>query len=140
MTNIDNNRNAAIEGLRGVSIILVIIFHAGAPFLKGGGVGVDVFFVISGFLIKSLLTRERDRVGAINLRNFYMRRLLRLAPAFLLLIVVVCGAGLFFFSAQRLRDNFIDSLIAMFYMSNWARALDLHPPELLAHTWSLSIE
>lgn len=129
-----------LDGLRGVAIVGVMVFHAGAPFLKGGFIGVDIFFVLSGFLITSLLVSEFNRCGTVNLKNFYIRRMLRLAPALIVLLLVLCLASFFFLSSQEANSNYIDSLIALAYLSNWARAFSIHPPYLLGHTWSLSIE
>src|SRR3972149_10144231 len=69
-----------IEGLRGIAVLLVVLFHAGLP-IPGGFIGVDVFFVISGFLITGLLVREHERTGRVSLSNFYARRIRRLLPA-----------------------------------------------------------
>src|SRR3989304_4392882 len=68
------------EGLRGIAVLLVVLFHAGLP-IPGGFIGVDVFFVISGFLITGLLVREHERPGRVSLSNFYARRVRRLPPA-----------------------------------------------------------
>jgi peptidoglycan/LPS O-acetylase OafA/YrhL len=129
-----------LNGLRGVAILAVMIFHSGAPFLKGGFLGVEVFFVLSGFLITSLLVLEYDRHGSVSLKNFYIRRVLRLGPALIVLLFVVCLGTYLFRSQQRFHSAYIDSLIALFYLSNWARAFSIHPPYYLGHTWSLSIE
>src|SRR5690606_790013 len=69
-----------IEGLRAIAVLLVLFFHAGLP-PRGGYIGVDIFFVISGFLITSLLVREAERTGTISLSQFYARRVRRLLPA-----------------------------------------------------------
>jgi peptidoglycan/LPS O-acetylase OafA/YrhL len=71
----------ALDGLRGFAVVVVMLLHANVSSLKGGFIGVDIFFVLSGFLITFLLVREFDREQHINLRNFYFRRVLRLAPA-----------------------------------------------------------
>src|SRR4026207_976885 len=76
-----------IEGLRGLAVLLVVVFHAGLP-LPGGFIGVDVFFVISGFLITGLLLRERERSGRIDLLAFYARRVRRLLPAALVVLLL----------------------------------------------------
>src|SRR5215217_7361539 len=82
-----------IEGLRGVAILLVVLFHARVRALAGGFVGVDVFFVLSGFFITGLLVRERETDGGIDLSAFYGRRALRLLPALLLvLLATLLGA------------------------------------------------
>ncbi|MCZ9345616.1 acyltransferase, partial [Streptomyces sp. TRM76130] len=70
-----------IEGLRALAIGLVLLYHAGAARLAGGYVGVDVFFVISGFLITGLLVRELERTGRVSLTGFYARRMRRLLPS-----------------------------------------------------------
>ncbi len=82
-----------IEGMRAVAIGAVLLCHAGLPFLAGGYVGVDVFFVISGFLITRLLLGELDRTGGISLRRFYARRARRLLPLTAVLLASV-GGGL----------------------------------------------
>lgn len=129
-----------LDGLRGAAILSVMAFHAHAPFLKGGFIGVDAFFVLSGFLITSLLVSEYDRYISVSLKNFYMRRMLRLAPALIVLLLIFCLISFLFLSYQQANRNYIDSLISLFYLSNWARAFSLHPPYFLGHTWSLSIE
>ena len=129
-----------LDGLRGAAILSVMAFHAHASFLKGGFIGVDIFFVLSGFLITSLLVLEFDRYGSVSLKNFYMRRVLRLTPALIALLIVFCLASFLFLSNEEANSNYIDSVISLFYLSNWARAFSLHPPNFLGHTWSLSIE
>ena len=111
-------------------MLLVVASHAGVPgFGFAGQVGVTMFFVLSGFLITTLLFDERDRTGRIDLAAFYWRRALRLLPALIMVIVFV---GL------ALRD-WLPSLWAVSYVGNWARIVgnDLGP---LNHTWSLAIE
>lgn len=130
----------ALDGLRGIAIIAVMLFHAWAQLLPGGYIGVDIFFVLSGFLITSVLIREYKQVGMINLKNFYIRRLLRLSPALLLLLLTFVIYSYIFLERVKITQNLTDSLIALFYLSNWARAFQIHPPDLLGHTWSLSIE
>ncbi|MHC4270388.1 MAG: acyltransferase family protein, partial [Planctomycetota bacterium] len=129
-----------LDGIRGVSILAVMLFHAGAPFLKGGFIGVDIFFVLSGFLITTLLLKEYDQNKHLNLKNFYLRRVLRLAPALILFLLVLSIYSIILLDEVRVKYNLIDSLFALFYMSNWMHALQIHPPNLLRHTWSLSIE
>ncbi len=128
----------ALDGLRGMAIIGVMIYHAGI--LKGGSIGVDMFFVLSGFLITSLLISEFDGYGSINLKNFYIRRILRLAPALIVMLIVYCLASFVVLSEEKANRNYIDALISVAYLTNWARAFSIHPPDFLGHTWSLSIE
>ena len=136
-----------IEGLRAVAILAVLAFHAGVPFLPGGFVGVDVFFVISGFLITGLLLRERQTHGRINLPTFYARRARRLLPAALVVIVVTIAASAFLLSALQFREVAIDGAAAALYVSNYRFAVsatdyfaaDAAPSPLL-HFWSLGVE
>jgi peptidoglycan/LPS O-acetylase OafA/YrhL len=81
-----------IEGLRALAVGLVIAFHAELPFLRGGFVGVDVFFVLSGYLITSLLMQEISSSGTVNFARFYARRARRLLPAPITMVFVVCSA------------------------------------------------
>src|SRR5215208_850972 len=95
----------ALDGLRGIAVLGVLAVHTthifGVPLLRGGSLGVDVFFVLSGFLITSLLVEEWTRSGSVSLINFYRRRALRLVPALtLLLICLVLGARAAFPAAE----------------------------------------
>jgi len=108
--------------------------------LPGGFAGVDIFFVLSGFLITTLLIQEFDRTGSISLRNFYMRRALRLGPALIALLIVLCLLSFVLYDQARARGNCRDALIALFYASNWVRVFTRNQLGLLAHTWSLSCE
>src|SRR4051812_9783276 len=78
-----------LEGLRGVAILLVVLFHAGVSWLSGGFVGVDVFFVLSGFFITGLLVREYSETGEVDTFAFYGRRALRLLPPLLVVLVAI---------------------------------------------------
>jgi peptidoglycan/LPS O-acetylase OafA/YrhL len=128
----------ALDGIRAFAVIAVMMYHA--RFAKGGFIGVDIFFVLSGFLITSLLVREFDSQLRIDLRKFYFRRLLRLAPALVLFLTIFASISMLVLDADKSRSNLIDTFIALFYLSNWAWAFQIHPPHFLAHTWSLSIE
>ncbi len=133
----------ALDGIRGLAVAGVMLAHAaaGAPYLQGGAVGVDAFFVLSGFLITSILVREYDdSAGRISMRRFYARRVLRLGPALIALLLTILAGSWLLLDPAGARDNTIDVLITLFYATNWARAFQLHPPNLLGHTWSLSIE
>jgi len=134
---------AALDGLRGIAVLLVMLTHAiyGAPYFQGGSIGVDIFFVLSGFLITYLLVREHDRHRhRISFWKFYARRALRLGPALALLLVVLALGGHLFLDRETARSNLIDVAITIAYAVNWARAFDLHHVRLLSHAWSLSIE
>jgi len=136
---------AALDGLRGVAVGGVLLFHAGH--LAGGFLGVDLFFTLSGFLITSLLLVEREATGRIDLRRFWVRRVRRLLPA--LVVVVVAAAAL---APVVLRDASLppfrtQALATLGYVANWAevaRARDywalFDEPLPLDHAWSVAIE
>ncbi len=125
---------SGIDGLRAVSALLVVAFHARV--VPGGFVGVDVFFVISAFLITGILQREVQHHGAIRLSRFYLRRLARLGPALaFMLLAYVAFAPLIWPAHPHLSD----ALLAAFYVSNYSFAL-FNSPLYLQHTWSLSVE
>jgi peptidoglycan/LPS O-acetylase OafA/YrhL len=131
----------ALNSLRGLAVLLVFMFHAGVPGFTGAFIGVDIFFVLSGFLITILLIQEHQQKGTIDFRNFYMRRLLRLFPALFTLLTVVIIFSYFFFNdpAEKI-FQLHDALITLFYVSNWTRAFDMERPTILGHCWSLSVE
>jgi peptidoglycan/LPS O-acetylase OafA/YrhL len=129
----------ALDGLRGIAILAVMVFHSeNNSILKGGFIGVDIFFVLSGFLISRILTREYQKTGSIDLKNFYWRRSLRLLPALILLIlaflITSIGIGI------GIKHSIIEALISLFYISNWVRAFKIYSLNFLGHTWSLAIE
>jgi peptidoglycan/LPS O-acetylase OafA/YrhL len=137
----------ALDGLRGIAVLIVMVYHlefllpALDLWVSGGFLGVDVFFVLSGFLITSVLLKEYDKTQKINLWRFYLRRFLRLMPAYWLFLSV-----LYFFAFDILPyqeavsihsdGNFI---YAFFYLMNWHSASDGGGGNL-NHTWSLAIE
>ena len=136
-----------LDGLRGVAVILVIIFHSGLSWLPGGFLGVSVFFTLSGFLITSLLINECENTGRIDLKSFWGRRLRRLAPASLVVIAGVIGLASRLstsIEASRIKG---DAISATLYFSNWQFIYSGHSygelfaaPSPLQHLWSLSIE
>jgi peptidoglycan/LPS O-acetylase OafA/YrhL len=132
----------ALDGLRAVAVIGVILFHGG--YLRGGYLGVDLFFVLSGFLITSLLLKEPD---GVRLVRFWSRRARRLLPALLLLLAAVAGYAAFLAAPTELQRIRGDSWATLLYYANWHAVLaeqrywDLFStPSPLAHTWSLAIE
>lgn len=129
----------ALDGVRALAIILVIVFHSGCPFLAGGFVGVDVFFVLSGFLITTILATEIQQSGTIHYGNFFARRLLRLVPALALLLSVYLLAAS---RGSNFRHHLTDAGLAI-YLADFSRAWGWYGggrPGLLGHTWSLAIE
>jgi peptidoglycan/LPS O-acetylase OafA/YrhL len=126
-----------LDGLRGIAIFQVLLLHAGVPFIKGGWVGVDLFFVLSGFLITSLLMREQEKTGRISLKHFYMRRVLRLMPAVIVMLAVFLVVAAFRPDFDR---SLRSALYVLFYIANWMRAFGHGMSIEIAHCWSLSIE
>ena len=136
-----------IDGLRAIAVMAVVLFHAGLPSLDGGFVGVDIFFVISGFLITSILVKEAEQTGTISVSNFYARRVRRLMPAGLLVVITVLIVGLFLYPADGERQSLIASAIAAtLFISNiyfWRKAgyfAESSENLPLLHTWTLSVE
>jgi peptidoglycan/LPS O-acetylase OafA/YrhL len=115
-------------------------FHAYVPGFSGGALGVDVFFVLSGFLITSILLEEWRRDSDVSLRNFYLRRAFRLLPALAALLLVIQLHSLTVFRGTRFWDTEKAIAAVLCYVANWVRALNLFPLGTLAHAWSLSIE
>lgn len=136
-----------IEGLRAVAVLLVLAYHARVPGFTGGYIGVDVFFVISGFLITGLITRELESTGGLRLATFYARRARRLLPAALVVIVATVVASALVLPPLRAGDVAVDGAAAAVYAGNLRYALqatdylqaDLDPSPLL-HFWSLGAE
>jgi peptidoglycan/LPS O-acetylase OafA/YrhL len=132
----------ALDGLRGLALLAVMGIHTNPTVLPGGFLGVDVFFVLSGFLITFLLVREHQKFGSVGLRQFYLRRALRLCPA-LWCLLLVFGLGTLVFGTHHDLDVFRRTLpSALLYFFNWRLAYPTLPevPEGLRHLWSLAIE
>src|SRR5215469_7365607 len=130
-------RWAGLDGLRAAAIAAVLGTHFGF-FGPIAVIGVDLFFVISGFLITSLLLRERDSSGSVALWAFWTRRALRLLPALACAMVFACVMALM--ASPALRHETMTGLPWVpFYLGNWYMAAGGHGLGLLAHTWSLSI-
>jgi peptidoglycan/LPS O-acetylase OafA/YrhL len=132
--------------VRAVAVTLVLVSHGGIPGLEGGFIGVDVFFVLSGFLITSLLLDELDYTGRIDLTGFWRRRAKRLLPALIVMVLAVAIGSRMFASdsVARLRD---DAVAAFAWVANWsfvAQKTDYFTqggtPSPLQHTWSLGVE
>jgi peptidoglycan/LPS O-acetylase OafA/YrhL len=135
-----------LDGLRGVAIALVVIFHTGLGALPGGYLGIDLFFVLSGYLITTLLVTEYSRRHRIDLKNFWIRRIRRLFPA---LLVVLAAIALFVLvtNDQSVTSNLRwDGLSTLFYVANWRFIASgqsyfaSFSPSPLRHTWSLAVE
>ena len=136
-----------LDGLRGLAVIGVLLFHGGFTWAKGGFLGVSTFFTLSGFLITNLLVREWDRSEGINLGRFWARRFRRLLPAALIAIALVGVVWWRIGSAEQLNSLRGDMLAALGYVANWRfltggkSYADLFlSPSPLQHFWSLAIE
>lgn len=129
---------AALDGLRAVAVLLVLAFHARVPGLQGGLLGVDVFFVLSGYLITRLLLQEHAERGRIDVAAFYGRRLRRLYPALLLMLGAYSVWAPWAFQ-HRAIEHGRDALLAVLYLADYARAF-WQAPVVLQHTWSLAVE
>mgnify|MGYP003583685340 CR=1 FL=1 len=136
-----------IQALRAIAVLLVLIYHVWPSLLPGGYIGVDVFFVISGYLITSLLRRELQATGTISFVDFYARRARRLLPASLLLLTAVLAATYALQPMIYWRETAGDVIAGVFYAENWwlhFKSLDYlaanESPSVVQHFWSLSLE
>ena len=135
-----------LDGLRAIAIIGVLLYHSGIDWMPGGFLGVDVFFVLSGFLITSLILEEYDRAGRVDFRRFYLGRARRLLPAVFVMLIVV-GIAVLVFYRDALSAFREDALATVLYLNNWWYIVvdqsyfeSMGRPPLLKHLWSLSVE
>ena len=127
-----------LDGLRAIAVSLVWLCHLRVPGFANGAIGVDIFFVLSGYLITGVLAGEYRRNGRLDLRNFYIRRALRLSPAlWLLFVATLCWYAI----DPRIRPGMLGAVaISASYLMNWNRIFGWAGEAFLGHTWSLSIE
>src|SRR5215218_2178589 len=136
-----------IQGLRALAILFVVAYHSGVPHVSGGFVGVDFFFVLSGFLITQLMLREIATTGTVSLRRFWARRARRIIPASALVLIATMLAVREFISPVERKAIGIDALWAALFSGNWRfaqqetdyLASDRNPSPIL-HYWSLGVE
>lgn len=138
---------AALDGLRGIAVAAVVAYHLRPEWVPGGFLGVDLFFVLSGYLITSLLLEERAATGRIDLRGFAGRRLRRLLPAMVLVVVAVTLDAALHGSHAQVEQTRRHALAALGYVANWVFIADgdsyfswVVEPSTLRHVWSLAIE
>ncbi len=136
-----------LDGLRGIAVLAVMLFHAGVQWAGGGLLGVDVFFVLSGFLVTSLLLGEHARTGTVKLRQFWARRARRLLPGLFVLLAGVCAYARWASTGTSLTQIRGDALSTLAYVANWHYItagqnyfVRYAPPSPLLHTWSLAVE
>jgi peptidoglycan/LPS O-acetylase OafA/YrhL len=133
------SRRPALDGLRAFAVLAVMAFHT-SPAAHGGFIGVDVFFVVSGYLITTLLLREWSRTGRVDLRLFYLKRALRLGPALLFMLVLAVPLMLTSLKSTMGMPVWVAVTSAVFYVANWANVFVSTGTGPITHTWSLSIE
>ncbi|WP_344505770.1 acyltransferase family protein [Dactylosporangium maewongense] len=140
-------RLPALDGVRAVALCAVLLVHGMPGLLPGGFLGVDLFFVLSGFLITSLLLREAETTGRISLGGFWLRRARRLLPALLLMVAFVLLTARWLLPAQDPAPLRTDAVAALTYWANWRMAdrggdyfTETAAASPLQHTWSLAIE
>lgn len=135
-----------LDGLRAISVAAVIFYHAGFDWMHGGFFGVEVFFVVSGFLITTLLIEEREKTGQVSLSQFWLRRARRLFPALFLMLGALAVWVAVFGSAEQTSQLRRDLPWSIFYVNNWGQIVGDVPyfqpgdPPLLRHLWSLAVE
>ena len=145
----NNNKSKylpSIDSLRALAVLAVIIYHVDVNYLPGGFLGVDLFFVLSGYLISSLIIKEYKKTGSVNLYNFYIRRARRLLPAVYFMITVGLVV-MVLFNEVLLRKSHLDAIFGYIYSSNWwyiFHKLDYFDSfgaqSPFKHLWSLAIE
>lgn len=135
-----------VQGLRAIAVGLVLLYHAGVPLITGGYVGVDVFFVISGFLISTHLLESLDRDGRIRFADFYARRIRRILPASLVVAALTALAAVVFYPPLGLERVLRDAFATILYVPNvWFAIQNTdyladHSPSPFQHYWSLGVE
>ena len=134
-----------LDGLRAISVIAVLLYHAGFGWMHGGFFGVEVFFVVSGYLITSLLIEESASGGKVAVRKFWLRRIRRLVPALAAMLLAVGVWGSIWGSDYQQTQLRRDFPWAIFYSANWGQIFSkveyfAGTPTLLRHLWSLGVE
>jgi peptidoglycan/LPS O-acetylase OafA/YrhL len=143
----DDRHRPALDGIRAIAVVAVLLYHGLVTWSRGGFLGVDVFFVLSGYLITSILLNEWRRWDSIDLVRFYMHRARRLLPALVLVVLAVAGWAALEAKPDRLGTIRADGLSALLYVANWRFVIaqqsyfdQYGDPSPFRHTWSLAIE
>lgn len=134
----------SVDGLRAAAVMAVLLMHCAPWVFSGGFVGVDLFFVISGYVITRSLLKEQARSGGISIPSFYRRRALRILPPLMVVVMAVLLLGALLGDAwspsQSRREEWIEALLALTSTMNWIRATGYDGLGYLGHAWSLSLE
>ncbi len=137
----------ALDGVRAIAVLAVLLYHGGVAWVSGGFLGVDVFFVLSGYLITELFLLEHDRSGRLDLKAFWLRRARRLLPALVLVVAFVAVYAVFVADPAELARIRGDGTATLLYGANWWYAFSgqsyfeqFQAPSPFRHTWSLAIE
>ncbi|MDB4975392.1 MAG: acyltransferase 3 [Myxococcaceae bacterium] len=131
--------NPALDGIRALGMFVVMVSHL--QFLPGGYVFIDTFFVLSGFLISTLLLIEREKTGTVSIRQFYLRRAFRLFPAYLVYLAVGAVLVVALNKSEASKQMFLENaLTSLFYVNNYYRPWHLDAGTWFEHMWSLSVE
>jgi peptidoglycan/LPS O-acetylase OafA/YrhL len=130
----------ALDGVRGLAIVLVLLHHFAMERFGGGFIGVDLFFVLSGFLITSLLLEEWRETGSVGLGAFYARRALRLLPALVVVLLAMVAVSAWTEAPKEAAAMRTSALMTFLYSANWFLAFGAYPRHELSPTWSLSVE
>lgn len=142
-----SKRRPALDGIRALSVVAVMIYHANPAWLPGGYLAVNVFFVLSGYLITGLLLKEASRWGTIDLVSFYKNRARRLLPALFVVVAVVTAVGAHILTSNARAHLRGDALATLLYVANWRFILEgesyfasTGDPSPFRHMWTLAIE
>lgn len=128
----------ALDGIRALGVLEVILYHCRISPVEAGWMGVSLFFSLSGYLITSLLIAEFQKTGTISIKGFYIRRIRRIYPA--LVLVILGFIGLSLYQRRPFGPVLLDSIVSFAGIANWTRAFNLKIPTALGHLWSLAIE
>lgn len=141
------SHHPALDGLRSIAVYMVLLFHAGLGWLGGGFIGVDLFFVLSGFLVSTVILTEIADTGRLQIGRFYARRVRRLLPAALVVIIVTSLTFLLVTPVVRRLPLVADAQSSLLYVANWhflGRSTDYFATDVaespFLHFWSLAIE
>ncbi|WP_447781023.1 acyltransferase family protein [Pseudomonas plecoglossicida] len=132
----ERKRVLGLDGLRALAVLAVFFHHTGSELFSGGYIGVEIFFVLSGYLITKVLNDEYAREGSIGYLSFCLRRVRRLLPALLLVLLFVY----LYCITYRPQVAVEETVPALLYVTNWVRAFNWYDPVLTGHTWSLAVE